>query len=281
MVPSRRLVRPIWPILAALVGTVAITRPAALELKPTARAAFDRYVQLTETRMAAEIDGRAPFLWLDREPPTKRTDLLRRLANGEIISARLETRDAGREIDPGRALIHHWVGTVLMPGARLEAVATFVRDYERYPHVFPPLIRRARVLSANGDHYDVAMRTAMTKVITVVIDADYRIEYRALAPTKLYTRNVATNIHEVSDAGTASETRTPAERTGGFLWRLNTYCSFEERPEGTYEQCESISLTRDVPFGLGWIVKPFVTSIPRETLEFTLERVRQGVRAGG
>ena len=42
--------------------------------------------------------------------------------------------------------------------------------------------------------------------------------------------------------------------------------SFEERPEGTLEQCESISLTRQPPFGLGWVVKPFITGIPRETV---------------
>ena len=36
-------------------------------------------------------------------------------------------------------------------------------------------------------------------------------------------------------------------------------------------------LTRDVPTGLGWLIKPFITSIPRETMEFTLGKVRSGV----
>jgi hypothetical protein len=42
-----------------------------------------------------------------------------------------------------------------------------------------------------------------------------------------------------------------------------------------YLQCESISLTRGIPLGLGWIVRPFVTSIPRETLAFTLDTTRK------
>ncbi len=92
------------------------------------------------------------------------------------------------------------------------------------------------------------------------------------------TKSIASNIYEVDDAGTPGERRTPADRGQGFLWRLNTYCWFDQRPEGVYEQCESISLTRDVPFGLGWIIKPFITSIPKETLEFTLGKVRAGVR---
>ena len=63
----------------------------------------------------------------------------------------------------------------------------------------------------------------------------------------------------------------------GYLWRFQMWCSFDQRPEGTYEQCESVSLTRGIPLGLGWIVGPFVNSIPRETLELTLGRIREGL----
>ena len=90
---------------------------------------------------------------------------------------------------------------------------------------------------------------------------------------------MANNIYEVHSAGTASETRTAGDQSGGYLWRINTYCSFEETSAGTIEQCESISLTRGIPFGFGWLVGPFVKSIPKDTLEFTLGRVR--AEAGG
>jgi hypothetical protein len=81
----------------------------------------------------------------------------------------------------------------------------------------------------------------------------------------------------VHDAGTAEERREPADRGVGYLWRLNTYCSFDARTDGTYEQCESISLTRGIPFLVRPIVSPFVTGIPRETLAFTLGQVRAGL----
>jgi hypothetical protein len=51
-----------------------------------------------------------------------------------------------------------------------------------------------------------------------------------------------------------------------------------ERDGGTYVQCESISLTRDIPIGFGWMIRPFVTSIPRESLEFTLTTTRDVLR---
>ena len=64
---------------------------------------------------------------------------------------------------------------------------------------------------------------------------------------------------------------------GGYLWRINSYWRFLERDGGVYIQCESVSLSRDIPFGLGWAVGPFVTSIPQESLAFTLETTRKAL----
>ena len=263
------------PLLAIAILAVA-TATSESDLKPSTLAAFERYVTLTEARMAGDMSGASPFLWIDRQAD-QRPALLRKLNLGEVVSARLQTRDGKAEIEAPDGLIHHWVGTVLLPGATMDRVMAFVKDYPQYPSRFAPMIQRARVLKQSPDHFDVSMRTWAKKVLTVVIDADYAVDYRTLRPTRIVTRSVASNIYEVEDPGTPGERRTPAERGRGFLWRLHTYCWFDERPEGVYEQCESISLTRDVPFGLGWVIKPFITSIPRETLEFTLGKVRSGL----
>jgi hypothetical protein len=60
---------------------------------------------------------------------------------------------------------------------------------------------------------------------------------------------------------------------------MNSYWRFEEKDQGVYVEVESISLTRDIPTGLGWIVKPFVTSIPRESLVMTLGSTRSAAEA--
>jgi hypothetical protein len=60
----------------------------------------------------------------------------------------------------------------------------------------------------------------------------------------------------------------------GFMWALNSYWRLEQKDGGTYVQCEAISLTRDVPAGLGWIVKPFITDVPKESLHTTLDQTR-------
>ncbi len=251
----------------------------ALELKPVTLAAFDRYVQLSEKRMDDEIRGASPFLWIDRQPDRERGQLLQRLNRGEVVVTRLETLDGRAEIAVKGGLIHHWIGTVLLPGVTMDRAVAFVRQYERYPEHFAPMIRRSRVLAHTGDHYEVAMRTSTTRMlVTVVIDADYVIDYRAVGVGRVWTKSVANRIAEVDSAGQPTERARPAEQASGYLWRLNNYCAFEQRPEGTYEQCESISLTRDLPFGVDWMIRPLVSSIPRETLAFTLGRVRAATR---
>jgi len=38
-------------------------------------------------------------------------------------------------------------------------------------------------------------------------------------------------------------------------------------------------LTRDIPTGLAWLIGPFVNSIPRESLQFTLTATRNAMAA--
>ena len=104
------------------------------------------------------------------------------------MSARLQTRDGKAGIDVPDGLIHHWVGTVLLPGATMDRVMAFVKDYPQYPARFAPIIQRARVLKQSPDRFDVTMRTSAKKGLTVVIDADYGVDYHTLKPTSVVTK---------------------------------------------------------------------------------------------
>jgi hypothetical protein len=50
-----------------------------------------------------------------------------------------------------------------------------------------------------------------------------------------------------------------------------------ERDGGVYVECEAISLTRDVPLGLGWLINPIIRSLPRESLTGMLRNTRQAM----
>jgi hypothetical protein len=143
----------------------------------------------------------------------------------------------------------------------------------------------------DGDRFTVRLQLFMKKGISVVLNTENEVLYRRLSDTRVFVRGYSTRIAEVQNAGGPDESELPVGRDGGYLWRFNNYCSLEQRDEapsgaaapgaaGTYVQCESLSLSRGVPTGLGWLIGPFVTSIPRESLAFTLGRMRTTLMQG-
>jgi hypothetical protein len=124
----------------------------------------------------------------------------------------------------------------------------------------------------------VQMRVRQRHVITVVLDTTYDITFGQLDGRHGYSISQSKRIAEVDAAGTSAERTLNANEEHGFLWLLNTYWSYEERDGGLYLQIEAISLTSSIPLGLGWAIRPYVESIPRESLEFTLRSVCNALR---
>ncbi len=133
--------------------------------------------------------------------------------------------------------------------------------------------------SRDGDHFRVFLRFRRHKVITVVLNTEHDVQYYHDSPEGAHSRSSAVRIAEVENAGkNAEREKTPGD-DGGFLWRMETWWRMEERDGGVYLQSEVASLTRNIPAGLGWLIGPFVTSIPKESLTFTLEATRKAVGA--
>ena len=153
-----------------------------------------------------------------------------------------------------------------------------MRNFSAYPQTYSPQVLQAKVLTQQGDHYQVKMRVRQQHVLTVVMDTAYEIVFGKLDRRHGYSLSRSTQISEIDAPGTNAERVLNASEEHGFLWRLNTYWSYEERDEGLYMQIESVSLTRSIPNGLGWAVRPFVENVPRESLEFTLRSTCNALR---
>lgn len=253
--------------LAAIVTLTAIllgpTSIAAAELQPRTIAAFDRYVRLTEQRMT----GGGAFI-------------LGQLPRGDgFLIERMTTTEGGREIPVPGGMIHHWMGTAFVRGATVDQALALLQDYNAHARIYAPNVARSRLISRDGDSFKVYLRFFMKQVITVVVNSEHDARFTRPARDRAEGRIRSTRIAEVEDPDTPEERELPVGNDGGYLWRLNSYWRLLERDGGVYIQCESISLTRGIPRGLGWIVGPFVTSIPRETLAFTLQTTRTRLSA--
>lgn len=263
----------------ALVGlaSAAPLPAAAAELTPEAVQGYARYLQLTEERMKPELLPGGSFLWVDGLPEPQRVEVRARLQRGEVATFRLRTNDpSGGDHTPG-ALIHHWVGTIFIPGASLPQVLALLQDYDHHDEYYKPDVVKSKTVGRTGDNFKIYYRLKRKKVITVVLDTDYDVHYHTIDAARAFSESHATRITEVEHPGEAGELELPPGNDGGYLWRLDSYWRFADAGHGVYVQCEAVSLTRDIPTGLNWLIGPFVESIPRESLAFTLESTRDAV----
>ncbi len=272
MKPS--LLRSLAFIVMVLVLSTGLN---AAELKKSTLDAFNRYVQLTEGRINSELRPAGPFLYPDLLGAQERASEYARLKQGETIIQHIETRDSGNTIEAPDGMIHHWLGVVFIPGATLKQTLALVQDYGNHQTYYAPDVQQSRLISHGGNDYQVFYRLKRHKVVTVVLNTNYDVRYGTLAPTRAFSRSYSTRIAEVTDPGENSEREKRVDYGTGFMWRLDSYWRFEERDGGTYVQCEAVSLSRDIPTGLGWMIGPFVESVPRDSLQFTLEKTREAL----
>jgi hypothetical protein len=262
---------------SVLTQSAPAANDARAKLPSEAIAAFDRYVHLTEERNDAELRRGSALLWIDSLPETQRAAVYADLKRGEVQIHQLNTLDNGKSIACPGGMIHHWAGVVFIPGARLDDVLGVLQDYDHQSTIYSPDVERSKIESHDGDHFRIFLRFRRKKVITVVLDTEHEVHYFHDGPKRAHSRSSAVRIAEVENPGKSDEHEKPPGDDGGYLWRMETWWRMEERDGGVYVQSEVASLTRDIPTGLGWLVGPFVTSIPKETLVFTLEATRKAV----
>ena len=237
----------------------------AADLNPETIKAFDRYIRTVETRVDQRLASGA-FLWLDNDDSRFQS-----LRAGQVLAEPV-TRAAQSLVPYG--LIHDWLGAVFIPGIALPNVISAVQDYDHHKLSYVPEVIDSKLLSRSGDDFHVYLRLRKKKVLTVTLNTEHDVHYQPLDATRYRSRSYSTRIAEVADAGKPAERELPVGEDHGFLWRLDSYWRFEARDGGVYVECEAVSLTRDVPAGLGWIVSPIIRDLPRESLVTTLTSTR-------
>jgi hypothetical protein len=269
-----------------LVGTGLVCGPVAgaqerflaafYSLRAATVQAFSRYVANVESENARTL-REGPFLWVDSLDSKERNEAIAKLRAGEVQMRRLSIKAVGRDPDVPGGMIHDWEGMVFIPGVKLDSVLQVLEDYNHHARYFTPDVERSRIENHAGDHYRVFLRFRREKMVTVILNTEHEVDYFRDSPVRAHSRSSAVRIAQVENPGEADETeKTPGE-DGGYLWKMETWWRMEEKDGGVYVQNEAVTLTRDIPTGLGWLIEPFITNIPKETLEFTLQALRKAV----
>ena len=241
----------------------------AVDLKPETIQAFDRYIVSTEAKMQPRWSGEH-FLWFD-DSPEMRVSLL---AGAVVVQP---MRGNGVVALPG-GLIQDWIGAVFVPKTTLKEALSVVQDYPRHSEIYAPEVSEIKVLSHNGNDFAIRTRVVKSKFfISDVLEIDNQIHYVPLDAKRIYSRSASQRVVEIDNAGKHNQHELPVGHDRGLLWRINGYWFFEESEGGVFIACESITLTREIPFLMGKMLRPILHELPAEALKTSLEQTRKGI----
>lgn len=242
-----------------------------IQLTPETLKAFQTYVREAEAAMEETLPHHKKFLWSDGDAARAR-----QVHAGEIVAQFWSGSGPARV--PG-GLIHDWIGAAFIPGATVEAALALVQDYDHHQDIYKPEVLVSKLMRHRGNDFEIYLRLLKKKILTVVLDTDHDVHYQCIDAARWLCRSYTTRIAEVENAGTPKEQVLSPDTGFGFLWRLYSYWRFQERDAGVYVECRAMSLSRDLPFGLGWVIEPIIQKLPRESLIHTLDCTRRALLA--
>ncbi len=258
----------IGALLAAGAWAPARSEALTTKLRPETVRAFNEMVRRIEPGLERRARSGGEFLVAETDAEARR-----RAREGEVVIVKLDPPKV--KISHGK--VHYWGGLFFDPDGTAEAYLQVLVDYGRHQEYFTDVLR-SRLVSRHGNRYHSRLRLYKKKVLSATLDADFETVVTRPRPDTIFLKSIATRIAEVAEPGTPEEHERPVGEDSGFLWRQNSYWRIVEADGGVYVELVTFSLTRDIPTGLGWVVGPFVNSIPRETLESMLSTARQVVR---
>jgi hypothetical protein len=238
------------PGLLAFATSGHLSAQLITHLSPETDRAFDAYVAAVESKMDWQAHVQASSAEVTIAPSMSKADT-----------------------DVKGGVVHDWTAATIAPEATVEKVLAVLQDYDDYKRLYWPQVTDSKLLSHNGNHWRAYLKLYKKKVFTAVLDSEYDIEYRPLSDSRWALISRSTKVSEIDDGKPL-----PPGTGHGFLWRLNAYWIIEPRPQGVYLECRAISISRDIPFGLSFAIKPMLTTVPRDTLRETLEATIRALR---
>jgi len=244
--------------------------PGEIRLNEETLKKFEVYIGDVEASMEETLrDG--PFLWFDTNPQKAQ-----QIRGGQILA---EFWSARGPIRIPSGLIHDWIGGAWMPGTTLKETLALIQNYDNHLNIYGPEVMDSKLISRRGNDFKIFLRLLKKRIVTVVLDTEHTVHYRRTGRARWSCNSYTTRIAEVEDAGKPNEQVRQPDTGYGFLWRLNSYWRLQERDGGVDAECRAISLSRDVPLGLGWVIEPIIQQLPKESLIRTLECTRQALHA--
>jgi putative flippase GtrA len=258
----------VWMTVAAAVG---LGRPvSAAQLTPETIAAWNRYVAAVESRRARETAETGRFLAIDGMGDSRSADFVARLRRGEVLVDNI----ANGTVDLGAGTVSHWRGVVFIAGVRLPEILDNALLRGKVAAHRQEDVLESRVLARDADSLRLFLKLQRRAIVTVAYNTEHLVSYERLGEERAMSRSTSTRIAELRDPGTLSETEKPIGQDRGFLWRLHSYWRYQAIHGGVIVELESLTLSRDIPWGVRLVAGPVIERIARESMTRTLTSLR-------
>jgi len=250
-------------------------RILAADLQPETANAWLSAVDNTEKRIAAELKAGKGFLALDFQDPRAAAKERSELLSGEI-PVRQASQEDGKIPD---GMIHHWRGSVLIPGVTLDYVLSRVEN-PRPEDARQEDVLDSRVLEKHPGHLRMYLKLQRSKIVTVVYNTEHLVRFQDCGSGRAFSSSTATRIAEIEHFREITEKEKPEGHDHGYLWRMNSYWRYDEVEGGVLVECESMTLSRSIPSLLGYMIRPLINNVARESMRRTLDSMRTRMTRG-
>ncbi len=255
--------------------------PFTVSLLPATIQAWNRYYQWADQKVKTELSMSGKYLIQDFLTLQKRSEVRKALDTGEVFIDRVTgVIPPGEQFSIENGKIHHWWGTIYLPGQTIDRTVTYLQDYDHHGGRFADL-EKSKILAHSGQEFRVLLRVRRSAaLVTVFYNMEEECYWASFGPRRSFSKSDATRIAELENPGTSREREKPPGQDSGYLWRLASWWRLEQTDRGVIVEIESASLSRDIPTLVKFIpgVSAYINSIPKDSLRSILTSIRNNVK---
>jgi hypothetical protein len=245
----------------------------AADLQPDTLKAWCASVESTERRIAKELSSSSGFLALDFQDPTRSASERKSVISGEIQIKQVPTDSNGKSIRVPDGMIHHWRGSVFIPGVNLNFVLSRIQNPTAEDTKQEDVLD-SRVLERTPEQLKLYLKLQRSSIVTVTYNTEHLVQYKWNGTDRASSRSIASKIAEIERLSENREKEKPEGHDRGFLWKMNSYWRYQQVEGGVIVELESMTLSRSIPSFLQTIARPIINKIARESMERTLQSMR-------
>jgi len=262
-------------LLTTLIVFSGASRPAkAAELGQETVKAWNDYIASREKQIALELNSSKGFLAMDFQNQQVAAAERRSVLAGEVSVKRMNPAgDKGDFQIPG-GTVHHWRGAVFIPDVPFEFAMYRIRHPELETETQEDVLESRVMERMSPDRYRLFLKLKRTQIITVFYNTEHLAAFDKHGDDKYSSSSVSVKIAEVEQLKGGGEREKPEGDDRGFLWRMNSYWRYQKVHGGVLVECETITLSRAIPFLLEGMTRPIINNVAGESMERTLSVLR-------